>query len=157
MSKEGTFKAWINPLVFPRVDLVRAGQAVPDAESMLSVLCRPGVPHDAGSLVERSRRISGGARKLFAAPDEPAILEKLAWPLREAKASYVLGNYLAVVAMYGLVAETVAVLMIRLAEAELSVKERKEDVPDDTRDAEGVFASVVAGSCSPRERCRGMN
>ena len=69
MSNEGTFRAWINPLAFPGVDLARAGEAVPDAEAMLSVLCRLGVPHDAGSLVERSRRISAGARKRFAAPD----------------------------------------------------------------------------------------
>ena len=92
MANEGTFKAWINPLAFPGVDLARAGDGVPDAEAMLSVVCRPGVPHDTGSLVDRSRRISARARVLFAAPDEPAILEKLVWPLREAKASYVLGQ-----------------------------------------------------------------
>ena len=126
MANEGTFKAWINPLAFPGVDLARAGDAVPDAEAMLSVVCRPGVPHDTGSLVDRSRRISARARVLFAAPDEPAILEKLVWPLREAKASYVLGNHLAVVAMCGLVAEMVAVLLMRLAEVELRGKEWKE-------------------------------
>lgn len=48
------------------------------------------------------------------------------WPLREAKASYVIGNYLAVVAMCGLVAEMVAVLLMQLAEAELRDKEWKK-------------------------------
>ncbi len=123
---KGIFKAWINPLAFPGVDLAWAGEAVPDSEAMLSVLCRPGVPHDTRSLGDRSRRISATARELFAVPDEPAILEKLVWPLREAKASYVLGNHLAVVAMCGSVGEMVAVLLMRLAEVELRGKEWKD-------------------------------
>ena len=58
--------------------------------------------------------------RLLAAPAEPRILEKLVWPLRHAKASYVVGNNLAVVALCGMVSEMVAVLLWQLAEASLN-------------------------------------
>ena len=119
-NNEGLFKAWINPLAFLEVDLPSAGK--PDsisAETILSFLCPPGTPDDAGSLVERYKRISTGPR-LFAAPAEPRILEKLVWPLRHAKASYVVGNNLSVVALCGMVAEMVALLLWQLAETKLN-------------------------------------
>jgi hypothetical protein len=57
---------------------------------------------------------------LFVAPAEPRILEKLVWPLRHAKASYIVGNNLAVVALCGMVSEMVAVLFWQLTEASLN-------------------------------------
>ncbi len=83
-------------------------------------LCPPGTPADSASLVERYKRISTEPVCLFAAPAEPRILEKLIWPLRHAKASYVVGNNLAVVALCGMISEMVALLLWQLAEANLS-------------------------------------
>jgi hypothetical protein len=121
MADGGLFTAWINPLAFLEVDepWAEKGQA-PSAETILAFLCPPGLPADAKSLVDRYKRISTEPVRLLAAPAEPRILEKLVWPLRHAKASYVVGNNLAVVALCGMVSEMVAILLWQLAEASLN-------------------------------------
>jgi hypothetical protein len=120
MPNGGLFEAWINPLAFLEVDEPWAHKSAPSAETILSFLCPPGLPADAQSLVDRYKAISTEPVRLFAAPAEPRILEKLVWPLRHAKASYVVGNNLAVVALCGMVSEMVAVLLWQLAEARLN-------------------------------------
>jgi hypothetical protein len=118
MAEGGRFSAWINPLAFLEVDESWASldKTPPTAETILSFLCLPGTPADSASLVERYKRISCEPLRLFAAPAEPRILEKLVWPLRHAKASYIVGNNLAVVARCGMVSEMVAVLLWQLTE-----------------------------------------
>lgn len=123
----GRFQARINPLAFPEVDFSSAGE--PDsisAETILSFLCQPETPVDAESLVERYKRISTEPT-LLVAPAEPRILEKLVWPLRHAKASYVVGNNLSAVALCGMVAEMVAVLLWQLAETQLNAQTMTEN------------------------------
>jgi hypothetical protein len=122
MPDRGTFQAWINPLVFLDVDEPRVSlqKTQPTAESILSFLCPPGISADAVNLVERYKRISTEPVRLFAAPAEPRILEKLIWPLRHAKASFVIGNNLAVVALCGMVSEMVALLLWQLAEVNVN-------------------------------------
>ena len=129
MPNDYRIKAQINPLAFIEAELPSAGE--PESitgETILSFLCPPGTMEDAHNLVERYKTISSGPT-LFAAPAEPRILEKLVWPLRHAKASYVVGNNLAVVALCGMVAEMVAVLLWELAESKLNsqaMTEREE-------------------------------
>src|SRR5205809_2771391 len=122
MTASGRFNAWINPLALLEVDQPWAfSEKTPASpEAILSFLCPPGTPADSASLVERYKRISTEPVRLFAAPAEPRILEKLVWPLRHAKASYVVGNNLAVVALCGMVSEMVALLLWQLAEARLN-------------------------------------
>jgi hypothetical protein len=124
MTEGGKFKACINPLAFLEVDepWVNPEETPPTAETIISFLCPPGTPTDAASLVERYKQISSEALRLFAAPAEPRILEKLVWPLRHAKASYIVGNNLAVVALCGMVSEMVAVLLWQLTEANLNAR-----------------------------------
>jgi hypothetical protein len=133
----GTFKAWINPLAFLEVDEPWASidKTAPTAETILSFLCPPGMPADSASLIERYKRISTEPIRLFAAPAEPRILEKLIWPLRHAKASFVVGNNLAVVALCGMVSEMVAVLLWQLTEASLNGR------PMATEDEAALFGS----------------
>jgi hypothetical protein len=50
---------------------------------------------------------------------EPTILGKLVWPLRHAKGSYALGNYLAPIALCGMVGEMVAILLWDIAKVTL--------------------------------------
>ena len=50
----------------------------------------------------------------------PKSTGKLVWPLRHAKGAYVVGNYLAVIALCGMVAEMLAILVWELGEATLS-------------------------------------
>jgi len=120
MDERGTFKAWINPLSFLEVDGPSAQKTLPSAETILSFLCTPDIPADAQSVIERYKRISTEPVRLFAAPAEPRILEKLVWPLRHAKASFVVGNNLAVIALCGMVSEMVAILLWQLSEASLN-------------------------------------
>ena len=113
MSKDRLVKAWINPLAFTEVEFSSPGSSESiTAETIVGFLCPPGVPFDAQSLVERYKRISAGPQ-LFLVPAERRLLDKLVWPLRHAKASYVIGNYLSVVPLCGMVAEMVALLLWR--------------------------------------------
>ena len=127
MPNNRKFKAQINPLAFIEAELPSPSEPSSiSAETILSFLCPPGTLNDTQSLVERYKRISAGPT-LFAAPAEPRILEKLVWPLRHAKASYVVGNNLSVVALCGMVAEMVAVLLWKLAEPKLNSRAMTEE------------------------------
>ena len=127
MPNNRKFKAQINPLAFIEAELPSPSEPSSiSAETILSFLCPPGTLNDTQSLVERYKRITAGPT-LFAAPAEPRILEKLVWPLRHAKASYVVGNNLSVVALCGMVAEMVAVLLWKLAEPKLNSRAMTEE------------------------------
>lgn len=121
MGEDKIFKAWINPLAFLDVDepWAAVGAKQPKLDAIIGFLCPPGIPADLDSLVARYKEISTEPVRLFAAPAEPRILEKLVWPLRHAKGSYVVGNYLAVIALSGMVSEMVAILAWELGEATL--------------------------------------
>jgi len=54
--------------------------------------------------------------QIFAVPSEPKIVSKLLEPLHGAKAAYVLGNFLSCIALCGMVAEMVAILMYEVRE-----------------------------------------
>ena len=128
MPNDNRFTAFINPLVFFELDEAWADKtASRSAEMTLSLLCPPGTPNDAKNLVKRYKTISTESERLFAAPYEPRILEKLVWPLRYAKASYVTGNNLAVVALCGIVSEMVAILLWKLAETSLNGRQMTEE------------------------------
>ena len=129
-NNEHIIKAFINPLSCTAIEFTSREESNSiGAETILSFLCPPGTAHDTKTLVERYNEINAGPR-LFAVPDEPRILQKLVWPLRHAKASYVVGNNLAVVALSGMVAEMVTLLWWQLAETKLNgrtVTERDEE------------------------------
>ena len=78
MPNDRLIKAWINPLAFIEVDFPSAGE--PDADAILSFLCRPEMPADIKSLVKRYKKISTGPT-LSVVPLERRILDKLVWPL----------------------------------------------------------------------------
>jgi hypothetical protein len=119
--------AWINPLAFVEVDLALPGEPVDAApEAILRFLCPASTPSDPATLVSRYREISAEPVRLFAAPAEDRILDKLIWPLRHAKASYMVGNYLSVIALCGMVAEMVALLTWEIAEVQLNGRELSE-------------------------------
>ena len=128
MSDEGTIEARINPLYIPGFEWERAEDTAPAVvETTLPFLCPPGTPNDAKSLKERYKTISAAGEGLFFAPTERGILEKVVWPLRNAMASYVLGNNLGVVALCGVVAEMVALLWWQLEKPELNGKALTEN------------------------------
>jgi hypothetical protein len=135
MATDRMFKAWINPLQCLEVDEPWAASrnTPPTADQMLAFLSAPGMPSDIPSMVARYQEISVEETRLFAAPAEDRILEKLVWPLRHAKSSYTLGNFLGAISLCGMVAEMVAMLLFDIAEVRLNNR------PMDERDQEALF------------------
>ncbi len=135
MAEEKLFKAYINPLAFHEVDEPWAShmERTPDHEAVLRFLCSPEVPSDLENLIARYREISVESNRLFAAPAEQNILEKLIWPLRNAKASFMVGSYLGTISLSGMVAEMSAILIFEISN--LTINEK----PLDKKTQESIF------------------
>jgi len=76
----------------------------------------PGQPVELEKYVAAYAEITGQEpmSQIFIAPFEPLVMEKLIWPLRQAKANYVAGNYVATIALCGLVGEMVTILLMEM-------------------------------------------
>jgi len=118
------FKAWINPLKCPPIDFEKS--AAPTAEQLLDYLFAPELDRGPDKFVIRYREIAGVTDPLFVAPAEQNILQKLVWPLRHAKGSYALGNYLGCIALCGMVGEMVAMLLWDISKFSLQQKRLDE-------------------------------
>lgn len=134
LTPEGRISGWVNPLAFIQVDEPWASSSPEEVtfETILKFLCPPNEVLDQKVILSRYREISTEPDRLFLAPLEERILDKLVWPLRHAKASYMVGNYLATIALTGMVAEMVALLIWELADPELDgramTKEAERDL-----------------------------
>jgi len=120
MNEDTFIDIFINPLAFLEVDEPWASLdgREPTPQDIFNYLCTPGVPTDVRSLTGRYREISQEESRLFVAPNDQRILEKLVWPLRHAKASYLLGNFLSTIALCGVVTEMLAIFNFELAQIE---------------------------------------
>lgn len=120
MDEDISIDVFINPLAFLEVDQPWAslGEREPTPQDIFNFLCTPGVSADVRSLTGRYKEISQEESRLFVAPNDQRILEKLVWPLRHAKASYILGNFLSTIALCGVVAEMLAIFIFELAQIE---------------------------------------
>lgn len=116
------FRAWINPLKCPEIDLSPEMSATPTAEQLFDYLFAPELDRGCETFVIRYREIAGVTDPLFVAPAERNILQKLVWPLRHAKGSYALGNYLGCIALCGMVGEMVAILLWDISKVSLQQK-----------------------------------
>lgn len=115
----GLITVHVNPLQCLAIDEPWA--SLPGAppltlEAVFECLCAEGIPRDLKSVAERWRELSNENKRLFAPPAEPKVLAKLVWPLRQAKANYVLGNYLATISVCGAIGEMVAMLIWDIAD-----------------------------------------
>ncbi len=119
---ERQIRGWVNPLAFIEIDEPWASStpATPTLEAVLRFLCPADEPVDIEKLLSRYREISTEPVRLILAPAEQRILDKLIWPLRNAKASYMIGNYLATISLSGMVAEMVAMLMWEITDSQIS-------------------------------------
>jgi hypothetical protein len=116
MADDKLIKVYLNPLQFTEVDepwSTFLNQEV-SAQSVLDFMCTPGVGSALESILSRYKAISIEKRRLFAAPNEQRILDKLIWPLHNAKAGYMCGNYLGVIALCGMVAEMLAIFLFEI-------------------------------------------
>jgi hypothetical protein len=108
---------FVNPLQLLVVDEPWASMSPkpPTPEDIFKFMCTPGVSSDVGSLTARYKEISQEKARLFVVPNDQRILEKLVWPLRHAKASYVVGNFLSTIALCGAVAEMMALFLFEIS------------------------------------------
>jgi hypothetical protein len=83
---------------------------------LLEELCTPGVPCDLPAVIARGDEITKGAPFPFLVPADQELVERLLWPLRNAKCMYVLGQYLGTIALCGMVAEMSALLLFDISE-----------------------------------------
>ncbi len=119
-----TIKSTINPLAFLEVDEPWAGLKKEEVgpDQILKFLCAPDTPRAVADLVARYKKISVEDPRLFAAPAEPHLLERLIWPLRHAKGSFLLGNLLGTISLCGMVGEMAAILIFDLSGVRLNEK-----------------------------------
>ncbi len=113
-----TLEAHVNPLAFIEIDepWATAIKSNPSVESVLRFLCPPESQSDLPTLIARYREISREDVRLSIVPNEERISDKLVAPLRHAKASYMVGNFLATLALCGMVAEMLALLLWEMTE-----------------------------------------
>ncbi len=118
------FRAWINPLKCFDIDELVPGERPddPPPERILDYLFAPEMEKGCAAFVARYREIAAVPDPLFVAPAEQSILDKLVWPLRHAKGSYALGNYLGCIALCGMVGEMVAILLWDISKVALQQK-----------------------------------
>jgi len=139
VADEKLLDTWINPLAFLEIDEPWAS-ATPTPvtlEAILEYLTTPGLAHDIPSVTARYREISVEQPRLFAAPAEDRILEKLVWPIRHAKASYVVGNFLGTISLCGMVSEMIAILLFETTDV------RMNGLPMDLPTQRSVFGSSI--------------
>ncbi|MDA2935562.1 hypothetical protein MYX82_14690, partial [Acidobacteria bacterium AH-259-D05] len=134
-DNQAVFSVWINPLAFLQVDEPWANlsseqfEPTLSAEVILEYLCRP-ESADTESAIDRYKQISQEPKRLFAAPEEQHILEKLVWPLKNAKACYAVGNYLGTIALCGMVAEMVAILFFEISNFVVNQQPMKDNIQE---------------------------
>lgn len=124
-----TIQAFINPLAFLEVDarIIHPKEEPLGAEQVLRFLCAPGSRRTIADFVERYERISGKDRRLFAAPAEVRLLDRLIWPLRHAIGSFMVGNPIGTISLCGMVGEMAAILIFDLARVRINNEPFDED------------------------------
>jgi hypothetical protein len=122
MSAGNEIAVWVNPLAFLAAEEPWAsmdGQEL-SVESILEFLSQPDETVDLDRIAERCRELDSPTDRLHFVPLDERVLDKMVWPLRNAKASYMLGNFLSTIALAGMVAEMVAILRWEMGEPQIN-------------------------------------
>ncbi len=130
MPDENLISARVNPLAFLEVDepWAKFFDSPVTLENVLEYLCTPGIPSDIDAIICRYKEISVESPRIFAAPVDERILSKLIWPLKHAKGSYALGNYIGSIALCGMVSEMVAIMLFDLHSFRINKQEMDESI-----------------------------
>ena len=107
------FEAQINPM---KIFEWEEGWPLPTSEHptldrLLEQLSALGIPNDMAAFKRRYREISKEDQRFFLFPREPGLVENVFDPLRQAKMNHLLGNFVGVIGLCGMVAEKVAILI----------------------------------------------
>jgi len=115
-AKPKLMKGVVNPLVFVEAEppLSNTPGFTLDLPAVIRFLCQSDMEPSLQTLLKRYREISNPS-EFPIVPAEKHILEKLIWPLKQAKGSYMLGNSLGTIALCGMVAEMVAILIYEMS------------------------------------------
>jgi hypothetical protein len=106
----------VNPLNWVQFEAgTPISHRTPTPEEVLNFLCQPEMSHEITELVDRYRKISIESEPLFVVPYEENFLNSLVWPLRHAKSSFMLGNYVGVLALCGYVSEMLAIFLFEIS------------------------------------------
>lgn len=123
MTSNRIVTGFINPLAFHEAEEPWASEdKKPTAATVLRFACTPGLDDAVDGIVSRYREISIETHRLFVAPAEQRLLDKLVWPLRHAKSAYMFGGYLSTIALSGMVSEMVAILTWETSQRHLNTK-----------------------------------
>ena len=104
----------LNPLMFLEFEKTYSQKNV-DLETVLGFLCWPGSDHSIDDVKSRYDYINRISNKLKFAPAEENLLEKVIWPLRQAKACFVLSNNIGTISICGFIAEMIVILLFNIS------------------------------------------
>jgi hypothetical protein len=116
MAEDLKLHGQINPMVLFSLEPVIPGIDVsPSPDAILHDLCAPGVKSSVDAMLTRCGQVAQAGNALAIVPSEKSILTKVVWPLRNAKACYVMGNYLGTIALCGMMTEMAAIVIFEVA------------------------------------------
>jgi hypothetical protein len=119
--KDKRFDISLNPLLFAEFDnFFKLDPNNVSLDTTLGFLCWPGSKRDLTSLHERYNKITSACNQLLYAPVENTILDKIVWPLRQAKANFVLANFIGTISLCGYVAEMMSILIYDMTNIQLN-------------------------------------
>ena len=98
----------------------------PAPKDLLKFLCPLDMPSDMSAFRKRYNDVSEHDRGLFLSLEESALKENLFGPLRQAKTNYVTGNYVGSIALCGIVAEKIAILIHAISTPDKTKREEFE-------------------------------
>ena len=106
MSKDNVFIGKLGPLAFVDADPI-PGQKPKKLtfEDILKYISSETLVPEVDNYIKSYKHVSENINKLFIAPMEASIVNKLIYPLKSAIGSYMVGNYLGTIALCGMVAE----------------------------------------------------
>ena len=91
-----------------------------ECENILMDFCLPSVKSDVTSIKERYEEITQKETAISIVPAENKILQNIIWPIKHAKVSYCLENYLGTIALCGMAAEMLAILIFEVHNIQVS-------------------------------------
>ena len=128
MAEDQRINVFVNPLKlfeWEKVPIPTLPEN-PTPERLLEFLCSLGLSADMAAFKMRYREVSTMDQGLFLSLQESELVENLFGPLRQAKTSYLTGNYVGAIGLCGMVAEKVAILIHAINTSDEDERERFE-------------------------------
>ena len=132
-DNDKTIPGWLRPLSFSSIGELPFwpdNQPI-DPSFLVKDLCLDFSSEFLESIRKRYWLLTTPELDIFVVPNEKKILEKLVWPLRAAKSSFILSDYLGCIALCGMVCEMAIIFLFELTAIQatgksLSAKQQKQ-------------------------------